>query len=81
VAEAKFAVEEIVVIEPYSPLAEIRDEEVRQAQREARQADVLASVSAFEPTNWTLVRFSLRRSAPLIAGSGQIYRVGHVSLP
>ena len=81
IAEAKFVTTEIVAIEPYSPLAEIRDVEVRQAQREARQADVLASVSAFEPTNWTLVRFSLRRSAPLIAGSGQIYRVGHVSLP
>lgn len=80
-ADAKFAAEEVIAIEPYSALADIRDEEARRAQRETRQADVLASVSAFEPTSWTLVRFSLRRSAPLIAGSSQIYRVGHVSLP
>jgi len=81
VADAKFAAEEIIPIAPYSPLAKIRDEEARWVQREARQADVLAAVSAFEPTNWTLVRFSLRRLAPLIAGSSQIYRVGHMSLP
>ncbi|OWV83608.1 D-amino acid aminotransferase [Rhizobium sp. R72] len=80
-AEAGFATEETITIEPYSSLAEIRDEEIRRAQREARQADVVASVSAFEPTNWTALRFSLHRSAPLIAGAGQIYRVGHVSLP
>jgi len=81
VADAKFAAEEIIPIAPYSPLAEIRDEEARRVQHEAGQADVLAAVSAFDPTNWTLVRFSLRRSAPLITGSGQIYRVGHMSLP
>ena len=79
--EARFATEETIAIEPYASLAEIRDEEIRWAQRQARQTDVVASVSAFEPTNWTAVRFSLHRSAPLIAGAGQIYRVGHVSLP
>lgn len=81
VAEAKFATEETIAIEPYASLAEIRDEEIGRAQRQARQADIVASVSAFEPTNWTAVRFSLHRSAPLIAAAGQIYRVGHVALP
>ncbi len=81
VAEAKFATEEIIAIDPHSPLAEISEEEIKKAQREARQTDVVASVSAFEPTSWTLVRFCLQRSAPLIARSSQIYRVGHVSLP
>ncbi|MEK1896440.1 MAG: DUF4865 family protein [Rhizobium sp.] len=81
VTDAKFASEETMMIEPYAPLAQIREEESKRAQREARQAEVLASVSAFDPTNWTLVRFSLHRSAPLISSSSQIYRVGHVSLP
>jgi hypothetical protein len=79
--EATFATEETIAVEPYASLAEIRDEEVGRAQRQARQTDVVASVSAFEPTNWTAVRLSLHRSAPLIADAAQVYRVGHVSLP
>ncbi len=43
--------------------------------------DVPAAISAFEETMWSLVRFTLYRDAPLISGDGQIYRVGHMSLP
>ncbi|MDQ0558810.1 hypothetical protein QO004_000585 [Rhizobium mesoamericanum] len=79
-AKASFAMKETIAIKPYSSLADIRDEEIRQAKQQAQQRDVVASISAFEPTCWTLVRFSLRRSAPLIVGTSQIYRVGHISL-
>jgi hypothetical protein len=81
VTDAKFATREVVPIEPYASLGHIREEESKRAQSEARRSEVLAAVAAFEPTNWTIVRFSLHRAAPAIAGSGQIYRVGHVSTP
>jgi hypothetical protein len=80
VTQARFATREIVPIEPHATLEHIRGEESRRAQGEARPSDVLATVLAFEPTTWTIVRFSLHRAAPLIAGNGQVYRVGHVSL-
>jgi hypothetical protein len=80
VAEARFATREVFPIEPYASLGRIREEETKRAQGEARRSDVLASVSAFEPTSWTIVRFSLRRAAPPTAAGGQIYRVGHVSV-
>ena len=81
IGDAKFAVAETLAIEPYAPLTIIRQEETQRAQQQALETDVLASVSAFEPTSWTMVRFSLHRSVPPVSGSGQIYRVGHVSLP
>ncbi|TCU15738.1 DUF4865 family protein [Rhizobium sullae] len=78
---AKFASRDILPIPPYAPLAEIRREEVARSHAEAARGGVLALISAFEPSGWSLVRFTLYRDMPLISNGDQIYRVGHVSLP
>jgi hypothetical protein len=44
------------------------------------EGGALAAVTGFNPTDWTLVRFRLWRERPSGA-TGQIYAVGHVSLP
>ncbi|WP_455873807.1 DUF4865 family protein [Rhizobium yanglingense] len=78
---AKFASCDILPIPAYAQLAEIRKEEVTRSHAEAARRGVLASISAFEPSGWSLVRFTLFRDMPLISNGDQIYRVGHVSLP
>lgn len=79
---ARFASRNVLPIPPYAPLAEIRKEEVARSNAEAAaRGGALASISAFEPFGWSLVRFALYRDMPLIANDDQIYRVGHVSLP
>lgn len=76
------AVREIVTLSPYSDLDERRRTET-QASHDAMAAGALAAVSAFEPTDWTLVRFRLWPGQPAIqtGDGGQLYRVGHVSQP
>jgi hypothetical protein len=79
VASAKFATRSLHPIDASEDLRELR-----------RQADVhlqhdlgngaLASVCGFEPTTWTQVRFSLWRSATMLAAA-QHYEVAHLSLP
>jgi hypothetical protein len=78
---AKFASRDILPIPAHAPLAEIHKEEVTRSHAEAARRGVLASISAFEPSGWSLVRFTLFRDMPLITKGDQIYRVGHVSLP
>ncbi|APO76222.1 hypothetical protein AM571_CH03430 [Rhizobium etli 8C-3] len=78
---AKFASRDILPIPAYAPLAEIRKQEVTRSNAEAAERGVLATISAFEPSGWSLVRFTLYRDMPLIFNKDQIYRVGHVSLP
>ncbi|MGO8656848.1 DUF4865 domain-containing protein, partial [Rhizobium ruizarguesonis] len=51
------------------------------AEADLATAGALASVSGFEPTTWTRVRFRLRREIPEIGEHTQAYRVGHLSLP
>jgi hypothetical protein len=79
-AAAVCAVREVVQMPPHAALeAHLR--------REAEIADAgladgaLAVVSAFEPTGWTTVRFSLWPGlrGDLARDGRQLYRVGHVS--
>ncbi|ULR44695.1 DUF4865 family protein [Rhizobium sp. K102] len=81
IAAARFATRDILLTEPYAPLADIRRAESAQADAEVAAGGALASVSGFEPTTWTRVRFRLWREMPEIDAQTQAYRVGHLSLP
>lgn len=75
-----FATREILETEPYAPLADIRRGESEDAITEVERRGALASISGFEPTTWTRVRFKLWREPPQSDWSAQTYRVGHMSL-
>lgn len=81
IAAARFATRDIGPIEPYAPLADIRRVESQEAEADVATGEALASVSGFEPTTWTRVRFRLWREIPEIGEQTQAYRVGHLSLP
>jgi hypothetical protein len=81
IASAKFATRDVLQTEPYAPLADIRRAESAQAGADIATGDALASVTGFEPTTWTRVRFRLWREIPEIGEHTQAYRVGHLSLP
>lgn len=83
IRQARFAAREVMQLEPHAPLAELRQRESEEAAGEVARGDALASVTAFEPTTWTQVRFRLLAEPPrkLLAPSLQIYNVGHLSIP
>ncbi|KAA1182288.1 DUF4865 family protein [Rhizobium tropici] len=83
IRSAKFATREVIAIDPHTPLAELRVEESETAAQAISNGAALASVVAFEPTHWTLVRFRLLAEPPKdLARTGlQSYNVGHLSLP
>lgn len=81
IAAARFATRDILLTEPYAPLADTRRAESAEAEAEVAAGGALASVSGFEPTTWTRVRFRLWREMPEISAQTQAYRVGHLSLP
>lgn len=80
---ARFATREIIDIEPYAPLAEIRKRESDAVSADVARNEALASVAAFEPGSWTEVRFRLWADLPKSARQPgtQTYNVGHLSLP
>lgn len=76
-SKARFASREIETIAPYSDLTALRTS----ATGESR-ADALAHIVAFDPAEWTFLRFRLWHKLPkTVAGNTQLYAVGHVSLP
>lgn len=79
---AACATRELVAIPGHSALAALREAEV-DAARADRARGALAAVSAYDPTDWTVVRFRLWREArsALAGPNRQLYRVGHVSQP
>jgi hypothetical protein len=80
-AAARFASREIEAIAPYADLKAQRQAATDEA-RISFHDDGLAHVVAFNPTEWTFLRFRLWRKRPeVIAGNAQLYAVGHVSLP
>jgi hypothetical protein len=81
-SKAVCATREIIAIPPYSALDEWRRAESDLARKDIAHG-ALAAVSAFEPTDWTLVRFRLWNEArPELAQDGrQLYDVGHISQP
>jgi hypothetical protein len=83
IRRAKFATREVVAIDAETSLAELRANEAEAAAQALLNGDALASVAAFEPTHWTLVRFRLLaqpQKDPARSGL-QVYNVGHLSLP
>lgn len=83
IRSVRFATREVVAIDVNASLANLRAEESEAAGMALSNGDALASVVAFEPTHWTLVRFRLLAEPPKDpARSGlRIYNAGHLSLP
>lgn len=83
IRSVRFATREVVAIDVNASLANLRAEENEAAVQALSNGAALASVVAFEPTHWTLVRFRLLAEPPKDpARSGlRIYNVGHLSLP
>ncbi|WP_064712172.1 DUF4865 family protein [Rhizobium bangladeshense] len=80
IAASRFATRDIIQTQAYASLADLRRAENAEAEAD-RARGALASVSGFEPTTWTRVRFSLWKDMPEIGRHTQTYRVGHLSLP
>lgn len=78
---ATYATREIAPIAPYSDLASQRDSAIAEA-KSAIKAGALATVAAFDPTKWMMVKFTLWPKLPeLVTETTQLYTVGHISLP
>jgi hypothetical protein len=78
IVAAQYATRELLAIESYAPLADLRRRESDDAAADVAKG-ALGSVAAFEPTAWTRVRFRLWRDKPVAAGGVQIYHIGHIS--
>lgn len=83
IREAVTATRQLRETPAYAPLADLRRRESADVLEDVEQNGALASISAFEPTTWTRVRFQLwgeRNSAR--QGQGiETFDVGHVSFP
>lgn len=78
VQQARFAVRELSAIPPSRPLAELEQQQL-QWLGEQQQRGALASISAFDPQRWQLLRFTLW-AAPLALYSQQEgYEVGYLT--
>ena len=78
-AKARFADSQYLAIEPHASLPDLRQQEVDLATKEAGGKHALARIAAFDPYDWTMVRFGLYAEAPPSSDGKQIYRVGHLS--
>ncbi|PKR53989.1 DUF4865 family protein [Thalassospira marina] len=81
--DAKFATRDIRPIAPHCNLAALRENAMDDAKR-AMAAGALATVAAFDPTEWRQLQFCLWPDVPgdqMTGETSQLYRVGHVSLP
>jgi hypothetical protein len=81
-ALARYAVRETAAIAPHADLDALRRAESEKSRELISRHGVLASVSGFEPTTWSLVRFQLWNDMPdrAMDGKAQVYSVGHVSI-
>lgn len=81
-ANAKIASRTITPIAPYTDLASLRQSQISEVNNDIDNRDAIASVAAFDPNDWRLIRFQLWASEPERGSSAeQFYSVGHVSLP
>ena len=83
---AHYATREIITLPSHTNLQQKRQKEIEWMQHEVQHHSALGTVVAFEPTTWTLVRFSLWSSDdafPIVTGSPEIqrYQVGYLSVP
>lgn len=78
---ARYAVRETATIAPHADLAELQRVETERCRELRSRSGVLAAVAAFDPMQWSLVRFQLLRDMPEDLSSAQtcVYEVGHVS--
>ena len=83
IREARFATKDVTDIGPGADLVAARSEGCAAALADTETGGALASVSAFDPTGWTRLRFRLWKELPQSAlASGTLaYRLGHLSLP
>jgi hypothetical protein len=81
--EAKFATRELHHIAPFTSLENLKKDEAELADIAVKKHGALLALSAFEPTNWTLVRFRLWRESTqeMLIADQQTYNVLHVSNP
>lgn len=80
---ATFASREIEHIPAFTSLETLQRDEHLWVTSALQEAGVLAALSAFEPTTWTLVRFRLweQPRQAVISQGAQAYHVLHVSHP
>ena len=83
IREARFATREIRVAAAHLSLAELRNRESEEACYDVEKGGAIASISAFEPTSWTRIRFQLWGESRHMASQDgiQSYKIGHLSLP
>ncbi|MGO4449275.1 DUF4865 family protein [Phyllobacterium sp. TAF24] len=83
VAQAVFATREILPVDVNISVGDRRRLESEKAIEDIEQSGVVASVTGFEPTTWTVVRFRLwsAEGPGPVNDATQIYKVGHLSLP
>ena len=78
---ATFATRDVGPVAPYTDLASHRNSAIAEA-KSAIQAGAVAAIAAFDPTKWTMAKFTLWPGLPkLVTETMQLYTVGHVSLP
>ena len=78
---ARYATREIAPIPAHAALDALREEENARLQTDLGRG-ALAAISAFDPTQWTLLRFRLWRDiVDRPNGNADLYAVGHISQP
>jgi hypothetical protein len=77
--ESKFATRSIIRIQPYAALQDLRNYEADAADEDLEKLGALASVAAFEPATWSLVRLQLWGEAVPVREGATAYDVGYVS--
>ncbi len=81
IREAVFATREILATVPHSSLDDLRRHGDADVLEDVETRGALASVSGFEPTTWSRVRFRLWAEPVAVPAGAQAYTVGHMSVP
>jgi len=81
VHEARGATRTTAAVAPHTDLSALVHAEAELAHAAISREGALASVAAYEPGGWTLVRFQLWREQQAATSGTQAYAVGHVSAP
>lgn len=76
---AKLATRTITPVVHYSDLVELRKCETREANEDVSERKALASVVAFEPKTWSVVKLQLWNAAQNVPQESTLYDVGYVS--
>jgi Domain of unknown function (DUF4865) len=80
IKSAIFATREILATSRHCDLASLRQCESDDASADVEARGALASVSAFEPTTWSRVRFRLWGEEVPLVGDMEAYDVGYMSV-